>query len=39
MLMCDAVGFVAFATWRYPSTKPPRPPTTPAVVTPEQIVA
>jgi len=29
--------FVAFATWRYRSTKPPRPPTSPTPVTAEQV--
>jgi len=31
--------FVAFAIWRYRSTKPPRPPTTPTAVVAEQIAA
>ena len=31
--------FVAFAVWRYRSTKPPRPPTTPTAVAAEQVAA
>jgi cytochrome c-type biogenesis protein CcsB len=31
--------FVAFATWRYRSTKPPRPPTSPTPVAAEQVAA
>jgi cytochrome c-type biogenesis protein CcsB len=31
--------FVAFAIWRYRSTKPPRPPTTPTAVVAEQVAA
>ena len=31
--------FVAFATWRYRSTKPPRPPTAPTPLTAEQVAA
>jgi hypothetical protein len=31
--------FVAFATWRYRSTKPPRPPASPTPVTAEHVAA